>query len=265
MNKAFKPLLLALTLLASCQTNKVDSVKDFISAIKNSNNQKMNMLLADNFIYKNQNGITFNKQDFINKKDSLETFETILNIEEFDSIVKTKVRIINILDSVLDVTPKPIHHRTYKVNNGKISSIQLDSIANKDEYNKSLANKIIPFKFWLKDFYDIKLTGVNQNLKNYLAEYLKLSISDKKKFRNYEKLQGMYISKDNPFYRKLIFKGKTTVIIVDALFGMSFPTGYVLDENFIRIRTDKSDLLLEIKSNNTLVGEGFAKGIFKKK
>lgn len=36
------------------------------------------------------------------------------------------------------------------------------------------------------------------------------------------------------------------------------------DENIIRIRTDKSDLLFEIKDSQTLIGEGFARGTFRK-
>ena len=66
------------------------------------------------------------------------------------------------------------------------------------------------------------------------------------------------------FYRKLIFKGRTTVVVVDAIFGISFPTSYILDGDFIRIQTDKSDLLLEIKDANMLLGEGWAVGTFNK-
>lgn len=78
-------------------------------------------------------------------------------------------------------------------------------------------------------------------------------------------LQGTYISNDNAFYRALTFRGKSTVVIKDAIFGMTFSTSYERDENFIRIKTDKSDLLLEIVDGNTLVGEGFAEGNYIKK
>ncbi len=77
-------------------------------------------------------------------------------------------------------------------------------------------------------------------------------------------LSGTYTSDDNPFYKSLVFKGKSTVVI-KTIFGIDFPTSYERDENFIRIKTDKSDLLLEIKDAKTLVGEGFAKGTFVKK
>ena len=45
---------------------------------------------------------------------------------------------------------------------------------------------------------------------------------------------------------------------------MSFASGYELDEDVIRVKTDKSDLLFVIKDSQTLVGEGFAKGTFRK-
>ena len=70
--------------------------------------------------------------------------------------------------------------------------------------------------------------------------------------------------RDCTFYRKLIFRGKRTVTIVDAIFGFSLASSYELDENIIRIRTDKSDLLFEIKDSQTLIGEGFARGTFRK-
>lgn len=76
--------------------------------------------------------------------------------------------------------------------------------------------------------------------------------------------EGTYVSKDNPFYKSLTVRGKSTVIIKDAIIGFDFTYGYEKDENFIRIWTDKSDLLLECKAKDTLVGEGFAKGCFVK-
>lgn len=69
---------------------------------------------------------------------------------------------------------------------------------------------------------------------------------------------------ETSIYRKLVFKGKSTVVIYDKFIGIPFPTSYVIDEDYIRITTDKSDLLLRIKDNKTLEGEGWAKGVFKK-
>ncbi len=41
-------------------------------------------------------------------------------------------------------------------------------------------------------------------------------------------------------------------------------TSYTRDGDLLRIRTDKSDLLLTIQDANTLMGEGFAKGTYRK-
>lgn len=75
-------------------------------------------------------------------------------------------------------------------------------------------------------------------------------------------LSGLYKSKANGIYSAFEFKGKSTVVITSL--GMQFPTEYVRDENFIRVKTDKSDLLLEVKSDLLLVGEGFAEGEYVK-
>lgn len=77
-------------------------------------------------------------------------------------------------------------------------------------------------------------------------------------------LEGTYTSKDNPFYKSLTFKGQSTVVIKDKIFGLDYPSSYEKDDDFIRIKTDKSDLLLQIITVDSLVGNGFAKGSFVK-
>ena len=57
---------------------------------------------------------------------------------------------------------------------------------------------------------------------------------------------------------------RRTVTVYDAFFGFPFTSSYDLDENYIRIRTNTSDLLLEIKDSKTLVGDGWARGIYTK-
>ena len=64
------------------------------------------------------------------------------------------------------------------------------------------------------------------------------------------------------FYKSLTFKGKKTVVIRDAIFGMDFPSEYDKDEEFLHVKTDKSDLLFEIISEDTIIGEGFAEGLY---
>ena len=76
------------------------------------------------------------------------------------------------------------------------------------------------------------------------------------------KLAGKWTSKDNSLYPVLEFKGKSTVII-KTVFG-PFATSYERDEEFIRVQTDKSDLLFEVISEDSIVGSGFANGLWVK-
>ena len=75
-------------------------------------------------------------------------------------------------------------------------------------------------------------------------------------------LEGEYKIQGNGIYSSIEFKGKTTAVIKSM--GMAFPSSYVQDGNLIREKTDKTDLLFTIKDGKTLVGEGFAEGVYKK-
>lgn len=73
-------------------------------------------------------------------------------------------------------------------------------------------------------------------------------------------LAGIWKSKDNPFYPVLEFKGKSTVLI-KTIMG-PFATSYERDEEFIRVKTDPSDLLFEVISEDSIIGSGFAEGLW---
>ena len=77
--------------------------------------------------------------------------------------------------------------------------------------------------------------------------------------------EGTFVAEDNTLYKSLTFKGKKTVVVRDAFFGMDFPSEYEKDEEFLRVKTDKSDLLFEIISEDTIKGEGFAEGLYIKR
>jgi len=77
--------------------------------------------------------------------------------------------------------------------------------------------------------------------------------------------EGTFVFQGKGLYKSLTFKGKRTVVIHDAIFGMDFPSEYDKDEEFLRVKTDKSDLLFEIISEDTIKGEGFAEGLYIKK
>lgn len=73
-------------------------------------------------------------------------------------------------------------------------------------------------------------------------------------------LAGKWRSKDNKLYPVIEFKGKSTVVI--STFLGIFPSSYERDEEYIRVRTDKSDLLFEVVSEDSIVGSGYAKGVW---
>lgn len=76
-------------------------------------------------------------------------------------------------------------------------------------------------------------------------------------FNNSKYLSGKYSCVNNCIYQSFEFKGESSVL-VDGIFAASFVT----DKNYVRIKTDKSDLLLKIQDENTLIGEGFATGTY---
>lgn len=75
-------------------------------------------------------------------------------------------------------------------------------------------------------------------------------------------LEGEYKNQSNGIYSSVEFKGKSTAAVKGM--GMTFPTSYERDGQLVRLKTDKSDLLFTIKDDKTLVGEGFAEGVYKK-
>ena len=75
-------------------------------------------------------------------------------------------------------------------------------------------------------------------------------------------LEGEYKNQGNGIYSAVEFKGKSTAVVKGM--GMTFPTSYERDGQLIRLKTDKSDLLFTIKDDKTLLGEGFAEGVYKK-
>lgn len=266
IKQTISTLFIATVLLTSCQQTNQDLVEDLMKAANSFDNSKIDLLLADNFIFSEKTKF-LNKKEYLIQLDSLKNIELksdIIVIQDMDSIVKTEEKITNIIDSLLEVTPKLVQRKTYRFKEGKIENITVDTYLNYDEYNKSYNDKLIPFAFYVKYHLDIQdEKEMYKNIKKYLTEYVALPQSEKKKFLMYASLQGTYIS-NSSIYKKLIFTGKRTVTIVDAIFGYPFATSYEIDEQFIKIKTDKSDLIFEFKDSKTLLGEGWAAGTYLK-
>lgn len=265
MKKSFL-FIFCVILISSCQQSKWGRVKDFVDATNSYDKSEIASLLTDSFKFYGKD--TLSKSDFLATIDSLKSVEclsTIIKSQEIDSIVRTEEQVCSIIDSLLEVKPKLIKMKSYRFSNDKIESITVDSTLNYDEYMNSLDERLGAFNFYIKDQYDIEDENeITKDIKKYLTEYMALPASDRRTYRTYASLQGTYVSKNSSYYRKLIFRGKKTATIVDAFWGMRFTSSYEIDENYVRVKTDKSDLLFEIKDSKTLIGEGFAKGTFTK-
>jgi DNA-binding phage protein len=259
-------MLIATILFSACQPNKTEVVNDYLMAIKESDTEKIDLLLADDFIYEKE-GQVFNKSEYLERQDSLKSIDyrtELIKIYDQDSIIKTEEKVVTIIDSLLEISPRIIQKKTYNFERGKITRIAVDTTLNKTQYEESLKEKMIPFAFYVNEQHGVQNNSeFFNNIKKYLSEYSTLPASERRNYRIYSSLQGTYVS-DNSIYAKLVFRGKKTVTIVDAIFGFPFATSYEIDEQYIKIETDQSDLLLEIKNSNTLVGEGWASGLFVK-
>ena len=82
-------------------------------------------------------------------------------------------------------------------------------------------------------------------------------------FSKQSSLEGIYKRTKWGLYTAFEFKEKSTVIIHSL--GLEFAGSYKQDGKLIRIEDGKSGiLLLEIKDKSTLIGQGVAKGTYKK-
>lgn len=114
---------------------------------------------------------------------------------------------------------------------------------------------VIPLFSSCANSYQGNSQSINDSLIEIEAEVIPIS-----EIRPEININGKWISKDNFLYPILEFKGKSTVVIKTVM-GI-FASSYERDEEFLRIRTDKSDLLFEIVNEDSIIGSGFAKGIW---
>lgn len=105
------------------------------------------------------------------------------------------------------------------------------------------------------------LFGCGSNPLNgvFVCEKVKEKGTKKKKKLN---LLNLFIGDDDCLYTQLEFKGNNTVVVTAA--GQEFASTYIMDKEYLRIKTDQSDLLFKIQGDSTLIGEGFAEGLYKK-
>jgi hypothetical protein len=275
MKKLSLVLFLAIT-LTNCTVDKTKIVEDVIENINSKNYKESSKYLAEDFKY-----IKFNSDSIYDKTYFMEVFNkpsikgnnfiyNIVDIEETDSTVSTKEEQYRPWDTILQVGTYTEVRKTYYFTGEKINKIIIDSILNEEKYVEEFNELISPVNEFIEEKYGneieelkgkVRLDYLYENVLSYFIEYSKLSDEEKNEYKISSYLKGTFTCKGG-IYAKLVFKGKSTVVIYDGFIGIPFPTSYVIDENYIRIRTDKSDLLLKIKDSKTLEGEGWAKGTY---
>ena len=76
------------------------------------------------------------------------------------------------------------------------------------------------------------------------------------------KIEGKYILVEGKsLYPAFEFLGESTVV-VDALGLVRFPLGYVRDNDYIRIVSTNGNILLKAHSEDIILGDGFAEGLY---
>jgi hypothetical protein len=105
-----------------------------------------------------------------------------------------------------------------------------------------------------------RLKDENAILKNEL-DSIKTTIKEEEEKKRFF---GMYKLSGKGLYKSFDFKGETSVVVTDNFIGFPFATSYERDGKIIRIRTDKSDLMLTVQDDKTLIGDGFADGTYTK-
>lgn len=270
-------IFLSVIVLTSCSEDKTEIVKETLSNINTQKLKKVESILTEDFTY--INGDTIDKSEFLKMMNG-DSFMIIgvhpkyyiSELNETKSTVTSIETQTTIMDSLLGVKNLVQVQKTYSFKEGRINQIKIDSVIKNGDYLKEAEELSIPFATYHNDKYRDEINKRNkeelkqyyaENVLNWLIEYSKLPKEEKEKYKLLSTLTGTFIS-ETSIYRKLTFKGKSTVVIYDKFIGIPFPTSYVIDEDYIRITTDKSDLLLRIKDNKTLEGEGWAKGTFKK-
>lgn len=78
-------------------------------------------------------------------------------------------------------------------------------------------------------------------------------------------VSGVYVSDSETQYKTFDFGTHDSVIVKDAYTDSTFTSKYVIDGDMIKLYDQQNMILLLIRDDNTLIGEGFTKGTFMKK
>jgi hypothetical protein len=255
--------LLVFASFISCTNDKKEVVLDYFESLNNKDVKSLRNCLAPNFKTYFEDSVLY-LEDFISfKKLDFGTQNTILKITDEDSLINVRYSYSNPIDTLLNIKHKPEVNTKFYLKDGKINNItsKSDKESFKD-FEEEFWKKYNAVIYYFVDHNIIDSTttkdNINQLIQNNINKYYQEEKEIQNKYLNTSSLRGIFKS-NTGLYRTIEFKGASTVVILGF-----FATSYVVDENYVRIKTDKSDLIFKIKDRNTLEGEGYAEGIYKK-
>jgi uncharacterized protein YgiM (DUF1202 family) len=76
---------------------------------------------------------------------------------------------------------------------------------------------------------------------------------------------GTFASNEDIQYKTFTFKSKDSVTVTDAYTDSIFTSKYVIDGEMIKLYDQQNTIMLLIRDDYTLIGEGFTRGTFTKK
>lgn len=79
-----------------------------------------------------------------------------------------------------------------------------------------------------------------------------------------KKISGKFTSDSDTQYLSFDFKAKDSVTIEDNYADSLFTAHYVIEGDMIKFKQQENTILLMIRDNQTLIGEGFTKGVYNK-
>ena len=78
-------------------------------------------------------------------------------------------------------------------------------------------------------------------------------------------VSGTFSTSEDIQYQTFNFKSKDSVTVKDAYTDSAFTSKYVIDGDMIKLYDQQNTIMLLIRDDNTLIGEGFTRGTFVKK
>jgi hypothetical protein len=78
-------------------------------------------------------------------------------------------------------------------------------------------------------------------------------------------ISGVFNSDSDTQYQSFNFKSKNLVEVRDNYADSTFTTNYVIEDDIIKLQQQENTILLMIRDEYTLIGEGFTKGVYQKK